>query len=98
MKNTKRISMLFMVLVILGSLMLMAPKVTKAGIFNAGEEVTYKEYWVHHNQFTGGCNDDGTPTSPSGSWYLEPHTRVKCPKTVSFTLPDDFTNAAKIEV
>ena len=87
-----------MVLVILGSLMLMAPKVTKAGIFNAGEEVTYKEYWVHHNQFTGGCNDDGTPTSPSGSWYLEPHTRDKCPKTVSFTLPDDFTNAAKIEV
>lgn len=98
MKNIKRISILLLAFVILGSLMLMAPKTTQAGIFNADEEVTYKEYWVSHSQFTGGCNDDGTPTSPSGSWYLEPYTRVKCPKTVSFTLPDDFTNAAKIEV
>lgn len=98
MKNVKRISILLSAFVILGSLMLMAPKETKAGIFNAGEEVTYKEYWVHHNQFTGGCNDDGTPTSPGGSWYLEPYTLVKCPKTVNFTLPDDFTNAVKIEV
>jgi len=98
MKNIKRITTLALMLVAFGSLMLMAPEVTQAGIFNAGEEVTYKEYWVHHNQFTGGCNEDGSPTSPSGSWYLEPHTRVKCPKTVSFTLPDDFTNAVKIEV
>lgn len=98
MKNIKRISILLLAFVILGSLMLMVPKVTKAGIFNAGEEVTYKEYWVHHNQFTGGCNDDGTPTAPYGSLYLEPGKRDKCPKTVSFTLPDDFTNAAKIEI
>ena len=98
MKNTTRLSILFLALVILGSLLLMAPAITKAGIFNASNEVTYKEYWVHHNQFTGGCNDDGSPTSPSGSWYMEPHTLDKCPKTVTFTLPDDFTNAAKIEV
>ena len=98
MKNIARISILFLALVILGSLMLMVPGVTEAGIFNASNEVTYKEYWVPHTQFTGGCNADGTPTSPGGSWYLEPHTLAKCPKTVQFTLPDDFTNAAKIEV
>lgn len=98
MKNTARISILFLALVILGSLMLMVPGITEAGIFNASNEVTYKEYWVPHTQFTGGCNADGTPTSPGGSWYMEPHTLAKCPKTVQFTLPDDFSNAAKIEV
>lgn len=98
MKNLTRFSILFLALVILGSLMLMVPAVTEAGIFNASSEVTYKEYWVPHSQFTAGCNDDGSPQSPGGSWYLEPHTLVKCPKTVTFTLPDDFTNAAKIEL
>ena len=98
MKNLTRFSILFLALVILGSLMLMVPAVTEAGIFNASSEVTYKEYWVPHSEFTAGCNDDGSPQSPGGSWYLEPHTLVKCPKTVTFTLPDDFTNAAKIEL
>lgn len=98
MKNIKRISLLLLAFVILGSLMLMAPKTTQAGIFNADNQVTYKEYWVSHSEFTGGCNDDGTPTSPGGSWYSEPYTRDKCPKTFNFTLPDDFTNAARIEV
>jgi hypothetical protein len=77
---------------------LTGPSPVEAGIFRASGEVTYKEYWVPHTQFTGGCNEDGTPTNPSGTFYFEPFTLWKCPKTVAFTLPDDFTNAEKIEV
>ena len=97
-KNKLRNAVLMLVLGILGSLLLTGPTAVEAGIFEASNEVTYKEYWVHHSQFTGGCNDDGTPTSPYGTFYLEPHLPNKCPKTVTFTLPDDFTNAAKIEL
>ena len=46
MNNLTRFSILFLALVILGSLMLMVPGVTEAGIFNASNEVTYKEYWA----------------------------------------------------
>lgn len=98
MKNATRITIAILAIVLLGSVVMMTPRVAEAGIFSADNEVTYKEYWVPHSQFTGGCNEDGTPTSNGGSWYMEPHTLVKCPKTVAFTLPDDFTNAVKIEV
>lgn len=87
-----------LVLGALGSLLLKGPKTVEAGIFGANNEVTYKEYWVNHNQFTGGCNSDGSPTSPYGSFYMEPQQLNKCPKIVTFTLPDDFSNAAKIEL
>lgn len=98
MKHATRIPFAILGMILLGSILISSPRIAMAGIFNASDEVTYKEYWVPHSQFTGGCNDDGSPTSPSGSWYLEPHTLLKCPKTVTFTLPDDFTNAAKIEL
>ena len=97
-KNNPRNAILLLVLGILGSLLLTGPTAVEAGIFEANNEVTYKEYWVHHSQFTGGCNDDGTPTNPYGTFYLEPHLLNKCPKTVTFTIPDDFSNAAKIEL
>ena len=96
--NKTRQLVIVMALALLGGLLLSIPGRAKAGIFEARNEVTYKEYWVHHNQFTGGCNEDGTPTHPYGTFYFEPHTLAKCPKTVTFTLPDDFSNAAKIEV
>ena len=28
-----------------------------AGMFDSNSEVTYKEYWMSHTQFTGGCID-----------------------------------------
>lgn len=85
-------------LILLGSLLLGLPSSARAGIFNNSNQVTYKEYWIHHNQFTGGCNEDGSPTNPSGSWYAEPEKMEQCPKTMSFTMPDDFTNALKVEL
>lgn len=97
MRNVTRVTIAVLTIALLGILMMM-PGVAEAGIFSADKEVTYKEYWVNHSQFTGGCDDDGNPTSPYGSFYMEPGPLDKCPKTVSFTLPDDFSNADKIEV
>ena len=88
---------LILALGIVGGLLMILPSTAEAGIFNSSSQVTYKEYWVNHSQFTGGCNDDGTPTHPGGTWYVEPWTLQKCPKTMSFDLPDDFTNALKVE-
>jgi len=88
---------LILALGLMGGLLAILPSTAKAGIFNAGNQVTYKEYWIEHKQFTGGCNEDGSPTNPSGAWYAEPWTMQKCPKTMTFTLPDDFSSAAKVE-
>lgn len=87
-------------------LLLLQPATTEAGIFDASQDVTYKEYWVPHSTYTGGVEKDSNgqydancaPTHPYGnSWYLEPYPS-KCRKTVEVTLPDDFTNAAKVEM
>ena len=85
-------------LVLLAGVLMIRPTPVAAGIYNASNQVTYKEYWIDHSEFTGGCNEDGTPTNPNGTWYTEPWTMQKCPKTLNFTLPDDFSNAAKVEI
>jgi hypothetical protein len=54
--------------------------------------VTYKEYWVSHSEFMGGC---GSYEVSGGSWYLEPWP---CDKTLDFTIPDDFSKALKVEI
>lgn len=79
-------------------LLLLAPGHAEAGIYNNSNEVTYKEYWINHSQFTGGCHEDGSPTAPNGSFYIEPWRLDRCPKTMSFNIPDDFSSAAKIEI
>jgi len=73
--------------------LLLRPSTTKAGIFDASSEVTYKEYWVPHSEFTAGCGDK---EQPYGSWYIEPYP--DCTKTLEFELPDDFSQALKAEI
>ena len=70
----------------------------KAGIFANDGEVTYKEYWVNHSQFTGGCTEAGLPEDPNGSWYVEPGPLNKCPKLIQVNIPDTFTSALKAEI
>ncbi len=69
----------------------------EAGMFDADTEVTYKEYWMPHTQFTGGCVD-GLPQNPGGTWYVEPGRQNECPKAMKITLPDNPTNALKAEI
>jgi len=90
----------FAVLVLLVGLIISLGRVPEAdaGIYYADGEVTYKEYWVNHNQFTGGCTPDGLPTNPLGSFYSEPEGLNKCPKTMSLTIPDNLTNALRAEI
>lgn len=99
LRNKAQYTILFLAMTIMAGLLLAGPSGVKAGIYNSSKQVTYKEYWVDHKQFTGGCNDDGSPTNPNGSWYVEPGgINYKCPKTLSFSLPDDFSNAVKVEM
>ncbi len=71
---------------------LMVTGPASAGVHDADSEVTYKEYWISHDEFTGGC---GTHETSPGSWYLEPGD---CSKTLSFNIPDDFSQALKVEI
>ncbi len=64
-----------------------APR-AEAGIFNASEEVTYKEYWVPHTQFTAGCTPEGLPQDPNGSWYVEPGLLTKMAGCCKLAPPD----------
>lgn len=95
----KRFNGFAMLLLLLGLIIALgrAPEV-EAGIYNAGEEVTYKQYWVDHKQFTGSCNTDGTPTSPNGGFYSEPDTLAKCPKTMTLEILDNMSGALKAEI
>lgn len=98
-KSQGRTTWFWLGLIALTGLLLAQSKPAAAGIFNADQEVTYKVYWVNHKEFTGGCNSDGTHTAPNGnSWYLEAGTLQKCPKVLKFNLPDDFSNAIKVEI
>ena len=93
----KRIAMVLLVLMALLIGLGRAPE-AKAGIFAANGEVTYKEYWVSHSQFTAGCTAEGLPQDPGGSWYAEPGALNKCPKLMQINIPDNFTNALKAEI
>lgn len=91
------ISVILLVLGVVG-LGAIPPQTALAGIYDENTETTYKEYWIDHKQFTGGCNDDGTPSAPLGSFYSEPHHLDDCPKTMDFTLPDSIAGAVKAEI
>ena len=96
----KRISGLLVVLILFGLVMALgrAPQVN-AGVYNADGEVTYKEYWMSHTQFTGGCIEPGVNSEPNGNvWYSEPDTLAKCPKTMTLNIPDGIAGALKAEI
>ena len=70
-----------------------------AGLYNADSEVTFKEYWMPHKQFTAGCAVPGINDKPTGnSWYSEPDTLAKCPKLMTLNIPDGFAGALKAEL
>lgn len=98
MKQMNRYQFGIVAAALVALILLIGPATVQAGIYNSNSDVTYKEYWIDHKQFTGGCNDDGSPTNPNGTFYIEPWRLNKCPKVLSFTIPDDFSAATKVEV
>ncbi|HVL93799.1 MAG TPA: LamG-like jellyroll fold domain-containing protein [Acidimicrobiales bacterium] len=66
-----------------------------AGIHRAGSEVTYKEYWVPHSQFTAGCPEHGEEKPAGNVFYFEPGP---CAKSVNLEIPDNAANALKAEI
>ena len=75
------------------ALAFLRPQPVEAGIYNADTEVTYKQYWIPHTEFTGGCGSKNVPEG--GAWYIEPSP---CTKTLTFQIPDDFSLALKVEI
>lgn len=63
---------------------------SRAGIYDGGSEVTYKEYWIPHSEFTGSCDSNS-----GGSWYVEPGA---CSKDLELIITDKITDAAKVEI
>ncbi len=98
MSKATRLTFGVLLTAMLMAVTLLVPSSVRGGIFNSSQEVTYKEYWIDHSEFTGGCNADGSPTNPSGTSYIEPQELNKCPKTLNFTIPDDFSSAIKVEI
>jgi regulation of enolase protein 1 (concanavalin A-like superfamily) len=90
--------MLMILAVVLAGVALLGTQGVQAGIYNAGQggEVTYKEYWINHDEFTGVCNSDGSPNKPGGAAFIEPGP--KCTITMDFKLPDSLANATKAEI
>lgn len=84
---------------VLGIVMMLgrAPK-ADAGFYDAGEEATFKEYWMPHKQFTGGCEVPGINDKPNGSWFSEPDTMAKCPKLMTLNIPDGISGALYAEL
>ncbi len=73
------------------------PRWIEAGVYDAETGTVYKEVWIDHDEFTGGC---GSHERPNGSWYIEPPRKgnADCQKILEFELPADFANASKIEI
>ena len=75
-----------------------APFVPGDGVYDSDTEVTYREYWISHEWFTGGddCAESAEP--PVGfKFYIEPlEFESRCP--MYFDIDDDFSNAVRAEV
>ena len=84
----------FLVCCLLSSSLLATWQLAQAeadGTYAANGEVTYKEYWISHTEYTAGCS---SPTP--NSWYLEPWPG--CHKFLHFNIPDNFAQAGKVEI
>lgn len=97
MKKNQYLLSFVCLLFAISAAVLWPPQPAQAGIFNADTDVTYKEYWMPHSEFTGGFVEGSNCVNASAGneFYLEPWP---CQKEVKLTIPDDFSQALKIEV
>ncbi len=84
-----------LILLLLGVGLLGPATPADAAVFGDSNEVTYKEYWIDHKEFTAGCDED---LDANGSWYSEPGPLDECPKLMEFTIPDGIASAIKAEI
>ncbi len=82
-----------LVLAVMAALVPQLSQPADAAIHGSSDEVTYKEYWVGHDQFTGGCGDLAVPGG--GARFVEPWP---CEKTLQFEIPDDFSDSLRVEI
>lgn len=95
MRLLKFSAVLLLMTLLTGALFLEQSQSVEAGVYNYNTDTIYKEIWVDHKEFTGGCPPD---ERPNGSWYVEPARKNVCVKVLDFQLPADFAKATKIEL
>lgn len=94
MTSRRVISVLIAVVSTIASVVAFAPVPASAAVYPGDTGTVYKEYWVPHATWTGGCPEHGL-FKPNNAWYLEPGP---CIKTITFNIPDNVSNVAKVEV
>lgn len=95
MKTTGRLRRACIGAVIASTVIPVGTQVTEAGIYNSSTAVTYKEYWVSHVDWTGGCPEHGLYHPEGNQFYLEPSP---CAKSSTFVIPDNVQQAIKVEI
>ena len=66
------------------------------GVYDSDTEVTYKEYWISHEWFTGADSCDGT--QQNSTFFIEPLSGADSPCQLFFDIDDDFSNAVRAEI
>lgn len=76
---------------------LLQTETADAGIYNAGSEQVYAEYWVPHaNNFSGLCDNSGLSSNAFIQSFIEPR-QGECEKSLAFTMPG-LTGANSVEI
>ena len=95
MRTTGRFRRACIGAVIASAVVPIGSQVTEAGIYNSSAGVTYKEYWVSHVDWTGGCPEHGLFHPEGNQFYLEPSP---CAKSSTFVIPDNVQSSLKVEI
>ena len=69
--------------------------VSGSGVYDSDTEVTYKEYWISHEWFTG-QGDCSTDNLTGNQFFIEPPNETPC--QMFFDIEEDFSNAIGAEV
>ena len=69
--------------------------VSGSGVYDSDAEVTYKEYWISHEWFTG-QGDCSTADLTGNQFFIEPPNETPCQLFVD--IDEDFSNAIRAEV
>ncbi len=72
------------------------PAKVLAGIYDDEGEVTYKEYWVPHENWPSYVLDDAECNPLYREWFIEATRR--CEAQTTFDLPDDVSSALRAEI
>ena len=84
------------IVILFAVLALTIPSTVLAGIYDAEDEVTYKEYWVPHEKWPSYALEDPDCNALYREWFIEATRR--CEASTTFEFPDDVSTALRAEI